>query len=100
MVNVLGKILGDSNERVTKKFRPAIEEVNSFEPEMVELSNDQLADKTPEFRERLADGWDLDELIPEAYAWSGRRRSGRWDSGITTSSSWVGWCSTRARSPK
>ena len=68
MVNVLGKILGDSNERVTKKFRPAIEEVNSFEPEMVELSNDQLADKTPEFRERLADGWDLDELIPEAYA--------------------------------
>ena len=68
MVNVLGKILGDSNERVTKKFRSAIEEVNSFEPEMVELSNDQLADKTPEFRERLADGWDLDELIPEAYA--------------------------------
>ena len=68
MVNVLAKIMGDSNERVAKKFWPTIEEINSLEPELEGLTDDQLAGKTKEFRERLEEGWELEEVLPEAFA--------------------------------
>ena len=68
MVNMISKILGDSNERVAKKFKPTVEEINSLEPELERLSNEQLQDKTPEFKERLEDGEDLDDLLAEAFA--------------------------------
>ena len=68
MVKVLGKILGDSNERITKKFRPTVEEVNSLEPELEALSDEKLSAKTQEFRELLEEGEDLDDLLPESFA--------------------------------
>ena len=69
MVSLLGKILGDSNERIAKKFRSEIEEINSLEIELERLSDEQLKDRTWEFKERLQeDAEELDDLLPEAFA--------------------------------
>ena len=68
MVSVIGKILGDSNERVAKKFRHFIDEINSLESDIEGLSNEQLEDRTEELKELLRQGEDLDDLLPEAFA--------------------------------
>ena len=68
MVNIVGKILGDPNERVAKKFRPVIDESSSLEPELEALTPEQLGAKTQEFKEILADGEEIDDLLPEAFA--------------------------------
>ena len=68
MVNILSKIMGDSSEKVAKKFLPRIEEINALEPELERLSNDQLQARTQEFKDRLINGEDLDDLLPEAFA--------------------------------
>ena len=68
MVGMIGKILGDSNERVAKKFRPIVEEINSLEPELGGLSDGQLGAKTQEFKGLLEGGEALDDLLPGAFA--------------------------------
>ena len=68
MVNILSKIIGDSNDKITKKFRPTIEEINDLEPDVGRLSNSQLGAKTEELKKHLDDGRRLDELLPEAFA--------------------------------
>ncbi len=68
MVNLIGKIIGDQNDRVTKKFKRTIKEIGALEPEFEALSDDQLAPTTQEFKDRFADGEDLDDLLPEAFA--------------------------------
>ena len=68
MVNILSKIIGDSNDKITKKFRPTIEAINDLEPDMERLSDSQLGAKTEEFKRRLHDGRRLDELLPGAFA--------------------------------
>ena len=68
MVNILGKILGDPNERVVKKFTPTVDEINSLEPEYEGLSDEQLKSVTGEFKGRLEGGEDLEDLLPEAFA--------------------------------
>lgn len=62
------KVFGSQNERVIKKFFPLVQQVNSFEPVIQKLSDDELRAKTPEFKKRLADGAKLDGLLPEAFA--------------------------------
>ncbi len=64
----LAKVLGDPNEREIKKLRPIAETVNGLEPEFEALSDEGLLEKTAEFRGRIADGEDLDDLLPEAFA--------------------------------
>ena len=68
MVNILSKLKGDPSERVAKKLRPLVEEINSLEPQVVQRSDAQLRAMTDQFRERLAEGQDLDDLLPEAFA--------------------------------
>jgi preprotein translocase subunit SecA len=65
---ILGKIFGSETGRIIKRYVPAVEVINAFEPEFEELSDADLKKKTAEFRERLADGETLDELLPEAFA--------------------------------
>ncbi|MBN2240299.1 MAG: preprotein translocase subunit SecA [Dehalococcoidales bacterium] len=60
--------LFDSNEKVIKRLQPVIDEINSLEPEYEKLSDEQLRAKTDEFKSRLQDGEDLDDLLPEAFA--------------------------------
>jgi preprotein translocase subunit SecA len=65
---VLTKIVGTKNERDIKKMRPLLERIASLEPELRELKDAELAGKTPAFKERLAKGEPLDELLGEAFA--------------------------------
>jgi preprotein translocase subunit SecA len=65
---VLTKIFGTKNERELKKMWPRVAEINAFEPILEKLTDEQLKGKTAEFRQRLADGTALDDLLPEAFA--------------------------------
>ncbi|HPP75636.1 MAG TPA: preprotein translocase subunit SecA, partial [Armatimonadota bacterium] len=58
----------NANEREIKKFRKVVEQINELEPSMMALSDEQLRAKTDEFRQRLAAGETLDDLLPEAFA--------------------------------
>ncbi|MBE6443269.1 MAG: preprotein translocase subunit SecA [Alphaproteobacteria bacterium] len=62
------KIFGSANDRYIKKQHKIIEKINSLEPEIAKLSNDELRAKTDEFRNRLTQGENLDDLLPEAFA--------------------------------
>ncbi|MBI4411119.1 MAG: preprotein translocase subunit SecA, partial [Deltaproteobacteria bacterium] len=69
MLNLaLRKIFGSKNDRELKKIQPSVTQINSFEPALSALSDDQLRHKTVEFRERLAQGATLGDLLPEAFA--------------------------------
>src|SRR4026209_1576795 len=65
---ILAKVVGTQNERELKRLRPIVAEVNAFEPAIKALSDEQLRGKTAEFRQRLAEGATLDDLLPEAFA--------------------------------
>ncbi|HOW86476.1 MAG TPA: preprotein translocase subunit SecA [Candidatus Aminicenantes bacterium] len=62
------KIFGTDNDRALKKIRPLVAAVNDLEPRIQPLTDDQLRGKTAEFREKLAQGAGLDDLLPEAFA--------------------------------
>ena len=64
----LKKVFGTKHARTIKKLWPLVERTNEFELEFQRLTEDQLKAKTAEFKERLADGESLDDLLPEAYA--------------------------------
>jgi len=68
MFKLLGKLLGDSNERELSKLRPLVERINSLEPDFERLSDDELRGKTAEYKQRIERGETLDELLPEAFA--------------------------------
>jgi preprotein translocase subunit SecA len=65
---LLAKVIGTQNERELKRIRPVVDRVNAFEPSVQPLSDEQLRSKTVEFRERIARGETLDDLLPEAFA--------------------------------
>jgi preprotein translocase subunit SecA len=65
---VIKGIFGSKNERELKRMAPLVDQINSLEPEIKALSDDQLKAKTPEFKERLSRGEPLDDLLPEAFA--------------------------------
>lgn len=62
------KLLGDHNEKEIKKMGSKVENINSMESHIQVLSDEELRGKTTEFKERLAKGETLDELLPEAFA--------------------------------
>src|SRR6478735_9210526 len=66
--NFLTKIFGSRNDRLLKQFRRSVERINALEPQMEQLSDQQLQAKTQEFRDRVAGGEALDALLPEAFA--------------------------------
>src|SRR5579875_2623979 len=68
MRGLLTKILGDPSQKALRESREDVDEINSLEPEFERLSNDELKAKTTEFRQRLADGETLDDILPEAFA--------------------------------
>ena len=65
---LLAKVIGTQNDRELKRLRPLVEQVNALEPSVKALTDEQLRAKTPEFRERLAKGETLNDLMPEAFA--------------------------------
>ncbi|MEO0539684.1 MAG: preprotein translocase subunit SecA [Cyanobacteria bacterium P01_A01_bin.105] len=65
---MLKKLFGDPNARKLKKYQPDVKEINLLEEDMQGLSDEALAAKTDEFRQRLDKGEDLDDLLTEAFA--------------------------------
>ncbi|MDT0618070.1 preprotein translocase subunit SecA [Salinisphaera sp. P385] len=68
MSKLLSKVFGSRNQRVVKRLHRQIAQVNPLEESISALSDEALAAKTPEFRERLEAGAKLDDLLPEAFA--------------------------------
>ncbi|MBK6745138.1 preprotein translocase subunit SecA [Ottowia sp.] len=64
----LTKIFGSRNDRLLKQYRKTAASINALEPEFEKLNDDELRAKTPEFRDRLAKGEALEQLLPEAFA--------------------------------
>ena len=64
----LAKVFGTKHDREIKRMRPRVEEINSFGPEVEALSDADLQAKTAWFKQRLAAGETLDDLLPEAFA--------------------------------
>ncbi len=62
------KIFGDPNEKELKKLQPIVEKINSYEPDISKLNDEELKNKTPEFRGRLNKGEALDDILPEVFA--------------------------------
>jgi len=68
MAKLLEKIFGSYSDRELKRIMPIVDKIESLEPEMQALTDEQLKAKTPEFKERLANGETLDDILPEAFA--------------------------------
>lgn len=66
--NFLTQIFGSRNERQLKQYRKTIARINALEPALELLSDDQLKNKTQEFKDRIAQGESLDAVLPEAFA--------------------------------
>ncbi len=67
-MGLIQKIFGTHSENELKRIYPIVDAVEALETEMQKLSNSELKNKTREFRERLAQGETLDDILPEAYA--------------------------------
>ena len=67
-MSIMEKIFGDFNTKEVKKLEKTADKVEALDGEMHSLSDDELKAKTSEFKQRLADGETLDDLLPEAFA--------------------------------
>ena len=65
---IFEKVIGSYSDRELKRIIPLVDEIESLEPEIQALSDEELKAKTPEFKKRLADGGTLDDILPEAFA--------------------------------
>ena len=68
MLKSIAKLIGGSSERSVKKLQPHVDAVNGLEPDFEGLTDEGLRVTTEEFRARLDDGEDLDDILPEAFA--------------------------------
>ncbi len=68
IAGLLKKIFGSRNDRLIRQYFQTVRVINGLEPKMKALSDEALKAKTTEFKQRVADGASLDELLPEAFA--------------------------------
>ncbi|ARU95141.1 preprotein translocase subunit SecA [Tatumella citrea] len=68
VIKLLTKIFGSSNDRTLRRMRKTVDIINKMEPQFTALTDEQLKEKTTEFRARLEKGEVLESLIPEAFA--------------------------------
>jgi preprotein translocase subunit SecA len=66
--NLLTQIFGSRNDRLLKQYRKTVDRINALEPQYEKLNDDELRAKTPEFKDRVAKGESLDDLLPDAFA--------------------------------
>ena len=66
--NILKKIFKTSNERKLIEIQPLVQKINSLEPQIQKLSDQELKDKTQEFKKRIKNGENLNKILPEAFA--------------------------------
>src|SRR5438045_3467741 len=68
IAKILAKIFGTQNERELNRLYPMVQHINSLEPKMLEMSDEQLAAMTGVFREKISQGASLNNILPEAFA--------------------------------
>ena len=66
--SLMRKIFGSANDRYVKSLQKTVAKINALEPEISALSDEELKNKTPALKKRLADGETLDDVLPEAFA--------------------------------
>lgn len=66
--SLLKKVFGSRNDRLVKQYRQTVARINALESGLTGLSDEALGAKTAEFRQRLANGETLEQLLPEAFA--------------------------------
>lgn len=67
-MNVFSKVFGTHSQREVKRIMPLVEKTEALRPEMQKLTDEELRDKTREYKRRLEEGANLDDLLPEAFA--------------------------------
>ena len=67
-MGIFDKWFGTHSEREMKRITPIVDKIEAIRPQMMELSDEELKNKTQEYKERLAAGETLDDLLVEAYA--------------------------------
>ena len=68
LTDIARKIFGTANNRFIKKQYKIVEQINALEDDFIKLSDEELKNKTLEFRSRLKEGETLDDILPEAFA--------------------------------
>ena len=68
MLGFIKRFLGDNNDKYIAEYRAVVDRINALEPKMQGLTDDKLVGMTRQFKERLAAGETLDDLLPEAFA--------------------------------
>lgn len=67
-MSLIQKVFGTHSQREVKMITPLVNKIESLRPTMQALSDEELRDKTKEYKKRLAEGETLDDLLPEAFA--------------------------------
>lgn len=67
-MSLVNKVFGTHSEREVKRIEPIVDKIEGLRSSMMELSDEQLKDKTKEYRKRLSEGETLDDILPEAFA--------------------------------
>lgn len=67
-MSLLTQIFGSRNQRLIKQYQKTVRDINALEPAMEKLTDAELQAKTPQFKERVAKGEKLDDILPEAFA--------------------------------
>ncbi len=67
-MGIINKMFGTHSERELKRVYPIVDKIESYRPSMMELTDEQLRDKTKEYKKRMEEGETLDQILPEAYA--------------------------------
>ena len=67
-MSLLTQIFGSRNQRLLKQYKKVVRQINALEPALEKLTDAELQAKTPEFKQRIAGGEKLDDLLPEAFA--------------------------------
>ena len=77
-MSLMEKIFGSFSDKELKKIQPIANKVLALEGEMQKRTDAELAAMTPVFKERLAAGETLDDILPEAFPFAGRQAGGCW----------------------
>ena len=97
MLKWLAGIIGDTSEAKLKKLEHLVVATNDREEDVQPLTDAELRTRTDQFRQRLADGEELDDVLPDAFAVVREMAQRRLGSATTTSSSWEASSYIRAR---
>ena len=68
LASLAKKLFGSANDRKIKAYRPRVDAIAALEPEIAKLTDEELRDRTRQFREQLAAGTELDDLLVPAFA--------------------------------